>query len=196
MVNLGLTKGGKRQGAAESVSIGVIPVLRFLWRWKALCEPHSPLVTKAHVWRQRFQESLLKLSSHELGLRPYLLRRGGATFWFSNHGNFDKLLQQGRWAAARTARIYLNEDLALVNEMKVSQKLSVPFLGVFKNPKFQPTLERPQKRRPGGRGKTRKRGCLGVDSLWIFWRSRPRLTSVWRSCLGGAGRASLPSGLA
>ena len=113
-----------------------------------------------------------------LGPRPHSLRRGGATFWFSRHGNFAKLLQQGRWAAARTARLYLNEGLALMNEMKVSPKLLLPFLGILQNSKFQPTL--PRKRRPGGRGKQRKR----------------RLASVWRSYLGGAGRASLFSGLA
>ena len=172
VVNLGLTKGGVRQGAVEGVSIGDIPVLRFVWRWKALYEPHSPLVTKAHVWRQRFQECLPKLGLHDLGLRPYSLRRGGATFFgFPNMGIStscsNKVVGQ------------LHAQLAFIS-MRVWQLL-VPFLGVFKNSAFQPTLERPQRRRPGGRGKKRKRGCLGVDSFWIFWRSRPRLTSVWRS---------------
>ena len=48
-----------------------------------------------------------------------------------------------------------------MNEMKVSAKLLPPFLGIFQNSWFQPTLERPRKRRPGGgRGKQRQRGAL------------------------------------
>ena len=35
VLNLGLTKAGKRQGAAESITISELPVLSLLWRWKS-----------------------------------------------------------------------------------------------------------------------------------------------------------------
>ncbi len=33
VLSLGYTKGGRRMGAAESVTIGVVPLCRFLWKW-------------------------------------------------------------------------------------------------------------------------------------------------------------------
>ena len=37
----------------------------------------------------------------------------------------------GRWAAARTARIYINEGLAMVASLKLPRKSLVPFLRTF-----------------------------------------------------------------
>ena len=87
VISLGLTKGGKRQGAALSA---------------------------------------LKLES--FAFRPYSLRRGGATHWFRHHGSFDKLLVQGRWAAPKTAKIYINEGLAILAELNLSEKPLKPFV--------------------------------------------------------------------
>lgn len=110
----------------------------FLWLWK-FCMSHMAQFVC-------LEATLSGMLGH--GFRPYLFRCGGATFWFSRHGNFDKLLQQGRRAAACTARICLNEGLALMAETKVPNRSRLPFL-VLQNAKFQPTLARPPKRRPG-----------------------------------------------
>ena len=71
----------------------------------------------------------LKLEDH--GFRPYSLRRGGATHWFQHHGSFDKLLVQGRWAAAKTAKIYVNEGLALLAEISIPVSTLKPFVNSF-----------------------------------------------------------------
>ena len=54
--------------------------------------------------------------------RPYSLRRGGATWWFPKHQNLDRILVQGRWSALKTARIYLNEGLAMLARTQIDFK--------------------------------------------------------------------------
>ena len=44
-------------------------------------------------------------------LTPHCFRRGGATFHFRYHGNYDRLAEHGRWAQVATARMYV--DLAM-----------------------------------------------------------------------------------
>ena len=122
VISLGLTKAGKRHGAAESVTLSVYEVCRRLRQWTQ--SGPSLLTGSAATWRSEFSRILTALELQEFQFRPYSLRRGGATFWFSKHGSMDRLLIQGRWQAPRTARIYINEGLATLAEMKVpSHKL-------------------------------------------------------------------------
>eukprot|EP00435_Cladocopium_sp_Y103_P065397 s327_g27.t1 len=113
VISLGYTKGGKRTGAAESVTVSVKEVVRRLAHWKRATSSGSLLCPSPHVWRKQFASALSALSLDPWEFRPYSLRRGGATFWFGKHGSLDKILLQGRWMAARTARTYLNEGLAV-----------------------------------------------------------------------------------
>ena len=46
------------------------------------------------------------------------LRRGGATDLFTSTSSFDRVAQIGRWAQVRTARIYINESLALLTSIR------------------------------------------------------------------------------
>ena len=104
IISLGLTKSGRRQGAAESITVTVVDVVRRLKQWKAL--GRLSLAPSVSAWRGKFAETLEELGLSSFEFRPYSLRRGGATFWFAKHGSFDRLLVQGRWQAAKTARIY------------------------------------------------------------------------------------------
>jgi hypothetical protein len=133
ILSLGLTKSGKRAGAAESVTIHVQDVVHRLYHWKKSNTPQTPLVPSSHRWRDLFKRCLSELKLEEFQFRPYSLRRGGATFWFGKHGSFDKLLTQGRWQAARTARIYLNEGLAILAELKLPSKHLKPMVNVYLN---------------------------------------------------------------
>eukprot|EP00435_Cladocopium_sp_Y103_P008139 s339_g2.t1 len=127
VISLGFTKGGKRAGAAESVTVTVTDVIRRLAQWKQSTSPGSLLTPAPHVWRKAFAQALEALSLQSCEFRPYSLRRGGATFWFGQHGSLDRILLQGRWMAARTARTYLNEGLAVLAEMKIPFKPLKPF---------------------------------------------------------------------
>ena len=161
LISLGLTKGGKRQGAAESVILGIATVVGLVKRWKQMAKPTQLLTPPPAKWRALFNQSLEALKLSQLGFRPYSLRRGGATFWFSKHQNLDRILLQGRWSTQKSARIYINEGLAILPSMQIplADNSIKPFLQVFNStvhrPLFQ-TLE-PPSGRSGGRGKRAKK---------------------------------------
>lgn len=104
VISLGLTKSGKRQGAAESITVHAEDVCRRLHQWKQSAHPEASLTGPGHQWRKRFADLLTAIHFHEFDFRPYSLRRGGATHHFQRQGRFDALLVLGRWQAAATAR--------------------------------------------------------------------------------------------
>eukprot|EP00438_Fugacium_kawagutii_P018349 Skav224070 [mRNA] locus=scaffold432:52613:53713:+ [translate_table: standard] len=118
VISLGLTKAGKRQGAAESITVHVEDVCRRLYQWVHTSRRLS-LAGPPHKWRSSFSHILTALGFRDWDFRPYSLRRGGATDSFRAHGNLDRLLLAGRWQSARTARIYLNDGLAVLAELKL-----------------------------------------------------------------------------
>ena len=131
VISLGLTKSGKRAGASESVTISVTCALQWLWAWKNASSSRCPLTPAPHHWRKKFSECVKALNLEEFEFRPYSLRRGGATCWFGKHGSLDRIIVLGRWAAARTARIYINDGLAMVASLKLPRKSLLPFLRTF-----------------------------------------------------------------
>ena len=133
VISLGLTKSGKRVGASESITIGVLEVLQLLWAWKCRTPASAFLCPSPCKWRSAFSHIVSQLQLSDWQFRPYSLRRGGATMWFQRHSSFDKLLVQGRWSAARTARIYLNDSLATLAEMKIPKKHLRPYLTVYRS---------------------------------------------------------------
>ena len=159
VISLGYTKGGKRQGAAESITVGVQFATRLLWGWKTNFPPHSPLCPPPHTWRKLFTETVESLGFKEFGFRPYSLRRGGSTFWFQQHGSLDRLLIQGRWASQKTARIYINEGLALLAELQLPwDKKNSQFLTQYADLCHRPLSKLDltcKTRRSGGHGEKR-----------------------------------------
>eukprot|EP00438_Fugacium_kawagutii_P013582 Skav223043 [mRNA] locus=scaffold1069:163813:168437:+ [translate_table: standard] len=180
---LGLTKGGKRTGAAESVTVQVVDLLRRLWQWKNSTPRVNRLVPSIYKWRQLFNQCLESLEIADFGFRPYSLRRGGATFWFQKHGSFDKLLVQGRWQAAKAARVYLNEGLALLAELTLPQKSIQTFHRIYTVSTHQslPVLEHSFKKgRAGASGKKTKKARKAS-------KRRGRGTPLFRFSLKGIG---------
>ena len=165
VLSLGLTKGGKRQGAAESATLGEISVLKALWHWKQHVSPHTFLTLKPLHWRKLFNQCLEGLQIQSWEFRPYSLRRGGATFFFQKQGSLDRILLLGRWTAARTARIYINSGLAMLADIQIPVRLLKPFWSVYTTSLRTPSLEPALKSRTGGRGKGKSRaknwGVLG-----------------------------------
>ena len=162
LVSLGLTKSGKRMGASESIVVGFDVAVRLLKQWKQIASTNARLAPSPAHFRFLFNEALLALKLQDFLFRPYSLRRGGATYWFGMHHNLDRILVQGRWQAAKTARIYLNEGLAVLAEMRLPQndKRIKPFLQVFenisRNPCFTALEPLPVSRRAGGRGRRKQ----------------------------------------
>lgn len=58
VLNLGFTKGGKRHGAAESVTLGFQLITKLIWRWTQNCPAHVTLCPTAQKWRDMFSETL------------------------------------------------------------------------------------------------------------------------------------------
>ena len=156
VITLGYTKGGKRMGIAESVTLTHDLALRFLRWWMELSSHHQRFCSSAAQWRTTFAQGIKQLKLGDFDFRPYSLRRGGATWYFSKYNSLDRVMVMGRWQAARTARLYLNESLATLAEMhfKPHQARLSPFhLTLLRsNPLHYQTLE-PPKGRTGGRGK-------------------------------------------
>ena len=65
--------------------------------------PHD--AASSYGWRKMFNDTLKAVGLDKVDYRPYSLRRGGATHFFTFQGSFDKLLFLGRWQSAKTARI-------------------------------------------------------------------------------------------
>ncbi len=118
VISLGLTKGGKRAGVVESITLGIEDITR---RWHQLLSTKgsTKLCPASHIWRGMFAATLEALHFADYGFRPYSLRRGGATFWFGQHASFSRLLVDGRWQSIKTARAYVNEGLAIMAETKL-----------------------------------------------------------------------------
>ena len=64
-------------------------------------------------WRQKFDHFTASLCLSGFLLRPYSLRRGGATAFFCHTGSLSLTLERGRWAQSGTASIYLTEGRAV-----------------------------------------------------------------------------------
>lgn len=155
MVSLGLTKSGKRQGAAESVTLYHEDLCRRLCRWVQTKPADSLIAGTSNQWSKTFNDILEALGFHKWDFRPYSLRRGGATDMFKKEGSFDRLIMLGRWQSTRTARIYLNEGLSVLAE------LSLPwsrFAKTFKSQYIQTLCQPLPKLDPGSFKKNQTRG--------------------------------------
>lgn len=174
LVSLGLTKSGKRQGAAESVILGYEPAVKLVKHWKSLSKSTTPLANSPSSWRSLFNRCLEAIHVTQCGFRPYSLRRGGATFWSSKHHSLDRILLQGRWQNQKSARIYLNEGLSMLTSLNIpaSSPYLKPYITFFTQSVARPsfkTLEPPVKTgRTGGRGTSFKRGHKGAKETFFF----------------------------
>ena len=123
VVTLPNTKSGKRKGAVEHVPVEdpqVVQLISFLAKDWA---PADLFIRSSHAFRVTFDALLARLHVQHLGLRPYSLRRGGATAFFQKTGRMDATQERGRWASAPTARIYLTEGQQALVNMNISAEL-------------------------------------------------------------------------
>eukprot|EP00438_Fugacium_kawagutii_P014973 Skav234175 [mRNA] locus=scaffold572:355170:357318:- [translate_table: standard] len=72
IISLGFTKGGKRQGAAESVILGFEGAVQLVKQWKTVVSASTPLVPSSPKWRKLFAQCLTELKLDEYQFRPYI----------------------------------------------------------------------------------------------------------------------------
>ena len=114
------------------------------------------------MFGERNLESLSATGLDDHLFRPYSLRRGGATSYFAKHASLDRLLIAGRWQSSKTARVYINEGLAILAELQLRTNAQAKaFRRQYEKSKSLElqTLEHAPKGRAGGSGsKKRKHG--------------------------------------
>ena len=90
---------------------------------KSACKHRHPDDTVLAVSPSKFRKLFLGAANHfklSERLTPYSLRRGGATWAFLQHGSMELVLLRGRWQSTKTARIYLQDAVAGLSDMRLS----------------------------------------------------------------------------
>eukprot|EP00435_Cladocopium_sp_Y103_P016983 s2158_g4.t1 len=123
VVNLHHSKSGHRTGAQEAVALRdslTLLLLEILFsvqhRYKGdPLWPHS-----AQAFRHQFQKLCDFFQISSLLMKPYSLRRGGATFLLQSNVPLETILVRGRWRSLGVARLYLEDGLAQLPSLRLS----------------------------------------------------------------------------
>ena len=118
---LPLTKSGQRRGAQEIVTVddSCVGALVAALMARSRSGKLMPGVTSRTLC-DFFRESAEQLGISSLNLRPYSIRRGGATHDFLVHGSVQKTILRGRWSDLKVARIYITDGLAVQSQFAVA----------------------------------------------------------------------------
>ena len=121
-INLGLTKGGQRRGVKEDVTVEAPWLVRALRALTLHLQPGDCIWKSSdYQFQRQFRELWHVLGLQEAGFKPYSLRRTGATLLFRRTAKLDWVAERGHWAHQTTCRVYINDGLALLRELKVPQ---------------------------------------------------------------------------
>ena len=99
------TEAGARQGVCACVVVRDGPSIAAL---KLLCgrlrTGDQLLQLDERSFRKLLHRVVKALSVQDFAIRPYSLRRGGATWWFRATLSYDAVAERGRWSNVRTCR--------------------------------------------------------------------------------------------
>ena len=123
VLSLTSSKSGLRTGTEESVAIRDSLVLQLLdtvfsttrfHRGQRLW-PHS-----GQSFRDSFSSYMRAFRICHLQMKPYSLRRGGATHLLQQGMAMDCILVRGRWRSLSVARLYLQDGMAQIPHLRIS----------------------------------------------------------------------------
>ena len=117
-VSLPWTKTSQQRGAREAISIDDSFVGWLLSIAIRESSSGKILQMSGPAFRVFFSKGIAALGLTAHGYRPYSLRRGGATHDFPAHR--DLQLLRGRWGQLRTAKIYITNGAAIIQELKLT----------------------------------------------------------------------------
>ena len=99
------------------------PVLgKLLLSLGSLCVATEPIIDMGEAALRTFFERACASLGLTIAYRPYSIRRGGATHDYMLHANLGKTVLRGRWGSLTTARIYINDGLAVLSELGVDAR--------------------------------------------------------------------------
>ena len=115
------TKTGIRHGFDENVVLRD-PRVTTLVEDLCRCLPPSRLIwpKSAQAFRKAFHSLVLFFQLESFFIRPYSLRRGGATHAFRQTGLMEQVLILGRWTSNHAARRYIHSGTAALATQKFS----------------------------------------------------------------------------
>ena len=113
VLNLGYTKGGKRRGVTESVTVDD-PLVGKMIAKAASLSGNAALIWDGgcNSYRKNLYQYLELLGISCLNIKAYSLRRGGASYDYLLHGNMTRTLTRGRWESLKTGKLYINDAAA------------------------------------------------------------------------------------
>ena len=113
VLNLGLTKSGRRLGLHEGVTLKHKGLARLLSLAVQHLGPDDKLLNISdYQFRRIFGGLLSKFDLSDVLYKPCSLRRGGATHMMSTCNDLQRVQIIGRWSDAKTARVYVQEAMA------------------------------------------------------------------------------------
>ena len=122
VVHLPSTKSGNRYGTKELVVVESETTIRFVYEHARNLHADD-LLCNLSVHRVRLVFNLLCDQFHlsGFGLNLYSFRRGGATHDFLAHSSAERTIIKGRWQNLATARLYLQEGVAALLDLRMSE---------------------------------------------------------------------------
>lgn len=125
LISIPSSKSGVRNNSKESVTIQDPCTLEVARAMVELCQAQGrqnlPCWERSgSSFRNLFKQILVELEISELNMRPYSLRRGGATYEMQSHGLMEKTLIRGRWKNSNIARLYISDGLSMLPKLRMS----------------------------------------------------------------------------
>ena len=128
---LGQCKAGKRKGEEEYAIIDHPAVCSLLRIFLAGRHPLQAVCQCDEFgWRRKFDFHLQNLGLVALSFRPYSLRRGGATCALRRGQTPAIICTRGRWANERTARMYIQEAVSLLQKLTVTPEVHASLIAL------------------------------------------------------------------
>ena len=125
LVSLPASKSGVRNNTKESVAIYDMYALEL--RRIMVSERKKQGYNLTPCWshsgtafRTKFYGLAKFFKIQHLRLKPYSVRRGGATHDFKSHGQMERTLIRGRWSSTNIARLYITDALAQLPKLTMS----------------------------------------------------------------------------
>ena len=120
IVSFASTKRRQRLGIDEGQVVRdptTARVLRLLC--EGLCAGDSLLGCTERQFRAAWAMVARVLKLQHVSLRPYSLRRGGATHFWRRTGNLHAVAQAGRWSSLQTIRRYISDAVAALTSLEL-----------------------------------------------------------------------------
>ena len=122
VISLYSSKSGLRTGTEEAVAVRdplVLDLPRTLAVSQRFCPGQKLWPYSAQFFRNRFAEHMRFFRISHLQMKPYSLRRGGATFLLQIGLPLDTILLRGRWRSLNVARLYLQDGLPQLPHLRI-----------------------------------------------------------------------------